>query len=81
MLEGALTVKRNERTSILRQAEMAVIEPGVWHDWWNASEPDARLRVEIAPGERFVPTIETFYGLARLGTQTGRACRVRCNWR
>jgi quercetin dioxygenase-like cupin family protein len=67
VLEGELTVKRNEHTSILREGETAVIEPGVWHDWWNASERDARVRVEITPGERFVHMIETFYGLARLG--------------
>jgi len=62
-----LTVKRNGQTSILRQGETAVIEPGVWHDWWNASDRDARVRVEITPGERFVHMIETFFGLARLG--------------
>lgn len=67
VLEGELTVKRNEETSILRQGEGAVVEPGVWHDWWNASGRDARVRVEITPGERFVHMIETFYGLARLG--------------
>lgn len=67
VLEGELTVKRNGQTSILRQGETAVIEPGVWHDWWNASDRDARVRVEITPGERFVHMIETFYGLARLG--------------
>jgi hypothetical protein len=44
-----------------------VIEPGVWHDWWNASERDARVRVELAPGERFGLMIETIFGLARLG--------------
>ena len=66
-LEGELTVKRNGQTSILRQGETAVIEPGVWHDCWNASDRDARVRVEIAPGERFVHMIETFFGLARLG--------------
>ena len=60
-------VKRNGQTSILRQGETAVIEAGVWHDWWNASSHDARVRVEITPGERFVHMIETFYGLARLG--------------
>jgi hypothetical protein len=38
-----------------------------FHDWWNASTRDARVRVEITPGERFVHMIETFYGLARLG--------------
>jgi quercetin dioxygenase-like cupin family protein len=66
-LEGELTVKRNGQTSILCQGETAVIEPGEWHDWWNASDRDARVRVEITPGERFVHMIETFFGLARLG--------------
>lgn len=71
VLEGELTVRLNGRTSILRQGEMAVVEPDVWHDWWNAGERDARVRVEVTPGERFVHMIETFFGLARLG-HTGR---------
>jgi hypothetical protein len=62
-----LTVKRDGQTSILREGETAVIEPGVWHDWWNASGRDARVRVEIIPGERFAHMIETMFGLARLG--------------
>jgi mannose-6-phosphate isomerase-like protein (cupin superfamily) len=67
VLEGELTVKRDGQTSILRRGEMAVIEPGVWHDWWNAGDRDARVRVEVTPGERFLYMIETFFGLARLG--------------
>jgi quercetin dioxygenase-like cupin family protein len=67
VLDGELTVKRDGRIGILRQGETAVIEPGVWHDWWNAGDRDARVRVEITPGERFVHMIETFFGLARLG--------------
>jgi quercetin dioxygenase-like cupin family protein len=67
LLEGELTVKRNGQINILHQGETAVIEPGVWHDWWNASDGDARVRVEITPGERFVHLIETVFGLARLG--------------
>jgi mannose-6-phosphate isomerase-like protein (cupin superfamily) len=66
-LEGELTVKRAGQTSILREGETAVVEPGVWHDWWNASDRDARVRVEITPGERFAHMIETLFGLARLG--------------
>jgi hypothetical protein len=66
-LEGELTVKRNGQTGIVRKGETAVIEPGVWHDWWNATDRDIRVRVEITPGERFVHMIETFFGLARLG--------------
>jgi quercetin dioxygenase-like cupin family protein len=67
VLEGELTVKRDGQTSVLLEGESAVIEAGVWHDWWNASDRDARVRVEITPGERFAHMIETFFGLARLG--------------
>jgi len=67
VLEGELTVKRNGQISILHQGESAVVERDVWHDWWNASDKDARVRVEITPGERFVHLIETLFGLARLG--------------
>ena len=63
VLEGELTVKH-----VLREGETAVVEPGVWHDWWNASDQhDARVRVEVTPGERFAHMIETVFGLARLG--------------
>jgi quercetin dioxygenase-like cupin family protein len=67
VLEGELTVKLDGRTSILREGETAVVDPGVWHDWWNAGDRDARVRVEVTPGERFAHMIETLFGLARLG--------------
>lgn len=66
-IEGELTVKRNGQISVLHPGETGVIEPGVWHDWWNASDRDIRVRVEITPGERFVHLVETLFGLARLG--------------
>ena len=66
-LEGELSVKRDGRTSVLREGETAVIEPGVWHDWWNASDRDARVLVEVTPGERFGHMLETLFGLAQLG--------------
>jgi quercetin dioxygenase-like cupin family protein len=71
VLEGDLTVTRDGHTDIFHQGETAIIESGVWHDWWNAGDRDARVRVEVTPGERFVHMIETFFGLARLG-HTGR---------
>ena len=67
VLEGELTVKCDGQTSMLRQGEAAVIQAGVWHDWWNAADCDALVRVEITPGERLAHLIETFFGLARLG--------------
>ena len=72
VLDGELTVMRDGQTSILRRGETAVIEPGVWHDWWNAGDRDARVRVEVTPGERFLYMIETFFGLARLGHTDGK---------
>jgi hypothetical protein len=39
----------------------------MWHDWWNAAQVDARVRVEVTPGERFGLMLETLFGLARLG--------------
>ena len=72
VLEGELTVKLDGQTSILREGESAVIEAGTWHDWWNASDHDARVRVEITPGERFAYMIETMFGLARLGNTNAK---------
>ena len=67
VLEGELTLKRDGQTSVLHEGETATIDPGVWHDWWNAGARDARVRVEVTPGERFALAIETLFGLARLG--------------
>ena len=67
VLEGELTIKCDGQSSILRQGDTATIEPDVWHDWWNASDQDARVRVEVTPGERFGHMLETLFGLARLG--------------
>jgi quercetin dioxygenase-like cupin family protein len=67
VLEGELTLKLDGETSILREGESAVVEADVWHDWWNAGDRDARVRVEVTPGERFAHMIETLFGLARLG--------------
>src|SRR5262249_29530507 len=67
VLEGELTLKLDGQTRIVHEGESAVVEPGVWHDWWNAGDRDARARVEVTPGERFAYLIETLFGLARLG--------------
>jgi quercetin dioxygenase-like cupin family protein len=67
VLDGELSVKIAGQMGILRQGETATIAPDTWHDWWNASDHDTRVRVEVTPGERFAHMIETLFGLARLG--------------
>jgi mannose-6-phosphate isomerase-like protein (cupin superfamily) len=72
VLEGELTVVREGRRSALGTGESAVIEPGVWHDWFNSTDHDAVVRVEVTPGERFAHMIETLFGLAREGHVNGK---------
>jgi quercetin dioxygenase-like cupin family protein len=67
VLEGELTLKLARKIRVLHAGETGVIEPDVWHDWWNAGVQNARVRVEITPGDRFAHMVETLFGLARLG--------------
>jgi mannose-6-phosphate isomerase-like protein (cupin superfamily) len=67
VLEGELTVRLDGATRLLHEGENAEIRPGQWHDWWNAADRDARVLVEVLPGERFLYLIETIFGLARGG--------------
>ena len=44
----------------------------MWHDWFNAADVEAVVRVEVTPGERFAHMIETLFGLAREGHVNGK---------
>jgi mannose-6-phosphate isomerase-like protein (cupin superfamily) len=67
VLEGELTVRLDGRTSVLPEGETSEVLPGRWHDWWNATDRDIRVLVEVTPGLRFAHMIETMFGLARMG--------------
>ena len=67
VMQGELTVMRDGGRTTLHAGESADIAPGTWHDWWNESDADALVRVEVTPGERFGHLIETTFGLAREG--------------
>lgn len=53
--------------SSLPPGEVIEVPSGSWHDWWNDSDQDVRVHLEVVPGERFLHMIETLFGLARLG--------------
>jgi quercetin dioxygenase-like cupin family protein len=67
VLQGELTVRLDGTASILSEGQASEVRPGHWHDWWNAADTDALVRVEVTPGERFMHAIETLFGLAQLG--------------
>ena len=51
----------------LRTGETSEVRAGQWHDMWNAEDHDARVIVEVEPGERFAHMLETLFGLAEMG--------------
>jgi mannose-6-phosphate isomerase-like protein (cupin superfamily) len=67
VLEGELTVTRDGKLGKLVEGQTGEVRAGQWHDWWNASDRDARVIVEVEPGERFAYMLETLFGLAELG--------------
>lgn len=67
VLQGELTVRLDGATSVLHEGQSSEVVPGQWHDWWNAADTDALVRVEVSPSERFLHMIETIFGLAQSG--------------
>jgi quercetin dioxygenase-like cupin family protein len=72
VLEGELTVRLDGTTSTLAEGQRAEVGPGRWHDWWNATDRDIRVLVEVTPGLRFAHMIETMFGLAQMGHVDGK---------
>jgi mannose-6-phosphate isomerase-like protein (cupin superfamily) len=64
VLEGTLGVKLSGRESEATAGDAVEIPPGAWHDWWNAGDTEAVVKVTVEPGERFSQMILTIFGLA-----------------
>jgi quercetin dioxygenase-like cupin family protein len=77
VLDGTLGVKLSGRKSEAGTGEAVDIPPRTWHDWWNAGDTEAVVKVTVTPGDRFSEMITTIFGLALDGRPTPRACRTR----
>ena len=64
VLEGRLGVKRGREKLELGAGEVALIDPGTPHGFWNAGEETLRFRAEVRPALQFESLIETMFGLA-----------------
>jgi quercetin dioxygenase-like cupin family protein len=67
VLEGTLGVKRGRETLELGPGEVALIDPGTAHKFWNAGDETVRFRAEVRPALQFESLIETMFGLAADG--------------
>ncbi len=48
------------------------VPAGARHDWWNAGDEEALVRVEVSPAARFEAMILNFFGLAQDGKTDAR---------
>jgi quercetin dioxygenase-like cupin family protein len=67
VLEGRLGVKRGREKLELAPGQVALIDPGTPHKFWNAGEETLRFRAEVRPALQFESLIETMFGLAADG--------------
>jgi mannose-6-phosphate isomerase-like protein (cupin superfamily) len=64
VVEGTLGVKRGRETLELGPGEVAMVDPGVAHSFWNAGKETLRFRAEVRPALQFESLVETMFGLA-----------------
>jgi quercetin dioxygenase-like cupin family protein len=67
VLAGRLGVKRGRERLELGTGDVALIDPGTPHKFWNAGDETVRFRAEVRPALQFESLIETMFGLAADG--------------
>jgi mannose-6-phosphate isomerase-like protein (cupin superfamily) len=64
---GSLALKAGRRRLTLGAGEVATVEPGTAHKFWNAGEEPVRFVCEIRPALQFESLLETMFALAADG--------------
>src|SRR6266487_3677821 len=64
VIEGTLGLKSGKEKLTLDRGEIAVVEPGTPHRFWNAGENEVRFVCEVRPALQFESLLETMFSLA-----------------
>src|SRR6266576_3637986 len=67
VIEGTLGIKVGKEKRTLGQGEIAVVEPGTPHRFWNGGEDEVRFVCEVRPALQFESLLETMFALAEDG--------------
>jgi quercetin dioxygenase-like cupin family protein len=67
VLAGTLGMRRGRTTIELAPGEVASVEPGTTHKFWNAGDDEARFLCTVTPALQFERLIATMYSLAAAG--------------
>jgi quercetin dioxygenase-like cupin family protein len=68
--EGKLGLRVGQETTTLGRDEVATVEPGTPHRFWNAGGNEVRFVCEIRPALQFESLLETMFALAADGKTT-----------
>jgi mannose-6-phosphate isomerase-like protein (cupin superfamily) len=72
ILEGTVGFRLGKEQLVIGPGEVAVVEPGTPHRFWNAGDEVARFVCEIRPALQFESLIETMFTLASEGRTNRR---------
>ena len=67
VVEGTLGIKAGKERRQLGRGEVAVVEAGMPHKFWNAGDEPVRFVCEVRPALRFESLLETMFALAADG--------------
>ncbi|MCP9487503.1 MAG: cupin domain-containing protein [Gaiellaceae bacterium MAG52_C11] len=65
--QGRLGLRLGDEQLVATPGDVAVVNPGTVHRFWNAGDEDARFTVEVRPALQFESLIETMFTLAAEG--------------
>lgn len=65
--QGQITFRIDGEERTLAAGDDVTVEPGTWHEWWNAGEDEVVARVRIEPSLRFEDAILASWGLCADG--------------
>jgi quercetin dioxygenase-like cupin family protein len=72
VLDGRLGLRVGDHELIVGPGDVATVEPGTSHRFWNAGQREARFLCEIRPALDFESLIETMFALAAEGKTNGK---------
>jgi quercetin dioxygenase-like cupin family protein len=72
VMRGRVGFRIDGRESIAEPGKRLHVPAGTAHDWWNAGEEEAHVRVEIRPGARFEEMAINLFGMAQDGKTNSR---------
>ena len=67
VIDGRLGMKMGRKKMLLESGDVALVEPGTPHKFWNMGDDEVRFVCEVRPALQFESLLETMFGLAADG--------------